>query len=84
MIGLWLQVFTSASTVIFTTFACDSEAVEGESFLRADYSISCDTDKHTIFKVYAGVMILVRGRQYHPEESQRRHLIVPFPFVASC
>ncbi|CAM9899962.1 unnamed protein product, partial [Laminaria digitata] len=54
-----LQVFTSASTVAFKTFACDEEVVDGESYLRADYSISCTTSLHMLFKVYAGIMILV-------------------------
>ena len=54
-----LQVFTSTSTVVFKTFACDEEVVEGESYLRADYSISCKTSLHIFFKVYAGFMILV-------------------------
>lgn len=55
-----LQVFTSTSTVVFKTFSCDTEAVDGESFLRADYSISCKTTAHKWFKAYAGIMIVVR------------------------
>ncbi|CAM9190562.1 unnamed protein product, partial [Ectocarpus sp. 8 AP-2014] len=43
----------------FKTFACDDEAVEGESYLGADYGIQCHTDKHTWYKVYAGIMIMV-------------------------
>ncbi|CAM9826802.1 unnamed protein product, partial [Laminaria digitata] len=54
-----LQVFTSASTVAFKTFACDEEVVDGKSYLRADYSISCTTSLHMMFKAYAGIMILV-------------------------
>lgn len=53
------QVFTSASTIVFKTFACDSEAVEGESFLRADYGISCKSRTHAFARVYATLMILV-------------------------
>ncbi|CAM9956616.1 unnamed protein product, partial [Laminaria digitata] len=56
---LTFLVFTSASTVVFKTFACDDKAVEGENYLRADYSISCDTDLHLLFKVYSGLMIAV-------------------------
>ncbi|CAN0475629.1 unnamed protein product, partial [Ectocarpus sp. 12 AP-2014] len=56
---LTFLVFTSTSTVVFKTFACDDQAVEGESYLRADYSLSCKTDTHTWYKVYAGVMIVV-------------------------
>ncbi|CAN0595279.1 unnamed protein product, partial [Laminaria digitata] len=54
-----LQVFTSASTAAFKTFTCDKDGVEGESYLRADYSISCETRAHVFFQVYAGLMILV-------------------------
>lgn len=54
-----IQVFTSTSTIVFKTFACDEEAVVGESYLRADYSLSCDSAVHTWFMVYAGIMILV-------------------------
>lgn len=59
----WLQVFTSVSTVVFKTFACDDDIVVGESYLRADYSISCNTRLHTSFKIYAGLMILVSSRR---------------------
>lgn len=54
-----LQVFTSASTTAFKTFSCDTKAVEGESYLREDYSLSCDSKTHMFFMVYAGFMILV-------------------------
>ncbi|CAM9909015.1 unnamed protein product [Ectocarpus sp. 4 AP-2014] len=56
---LTFLVFTSSSTIVFKTFACDDEAVEGESYLRADYGISCKTNKHAWYEVYAGVMIAV-------------------------
>lgn len=56
------QVFTSTSTMTFKTFPCDKDAVEGESYLRADYSLSCDTTKHTYYKIYAGFCILVSGK----------------------
>jgi len=41
------------------TFACDESAIKGESFLRADYSISCHSNKHRIYTVYAMFMVLV-------------------------
>ncbi|CAM9831277.1 unnamed protein product [Scytosiphon promiscuus] len=56
---LTFLVFTSTSTIAFETFACDDEAVEGESYLRADYRLTCYTTKHKWYMVYAGVMILV-------------------------
>ena len=43
----------------YQTFACDEEAVEGQSYLRADYSVSCNTSKHTWYMVYAGIMLVV-------------------------
>ncbi|CAN0492669.1 unnamed protein product, partial [Laminaria digitata] len=53
------QVFTSASSAVFKTFACDDGVVNGESYLRADYSISCQSRRHGFFRLYAGLMILV-------------------------
>lgn len=50
--------------MVFKTFACDDEAVEGENFLRADYRLSCKSEKHTFFMTYAGIMILVRTRSH--------------------
>ncbi|CAB1104292.1 unnamed protein product [Ectocarpus sp. CCAP 1310/34] len=47
------SVFIATSNMAFKTFAYDDEAVEGESCLRADYSIQCHTDKHGWYKVYA-------------------------------
>ena len=52
-------MFTSTSTLVFKTFSCDHDAVKGESYLRADYSLSCDTHLHMWFEIYAGLMILV-------------------------
>ena len=54
-----MQVFTSSSTATFKTFACDGDAVSGENYLRADYSLSCGTSLHMFFVVYTGLMILV-------------------------
>ena len=45
--------------MVFKTFACDKIVVAGESYLRANYSISCDTSLHMFFKIYSGLMILV-------------------------
>lgn len=57
---MYLQVFTSASTTVFKTFACDKKAVDGKSYLREDYSLSCSSKAHMFFMVYAGLMIGVR------------------------
>lgn len=53
------QVFTSASCAVLSTFPCDDNVVGGESYLIADYSISCQTRVHSFFKAYAAFMILV-------------------------
>lgn len=49
--------------MVFKVFSCDDQAVEGESYLRDDYGISCNTDKHFYFSMYAGIMIVVRTGQ---------------------
>lgn len=45
-------------------FACDTLEEEGETYLRADYSLKCDTPAHKWYKGYAGVMILVSAFFY--------------------
>lgn len=49
-------VYSPVSYKIFQTFACD-ELDDGNSYLRADYSISCLTPRHDWYKVYALVMV---------------------------
>ncbi|CAM9808689.1 unnamed protein product, partial [Laminaria digitata] len=56
---LTFLVYTSASTLVFQTFACDDAVEDGNSYLRADYSLSCESSLHTFFKRYAMFMILV-------------------------
>lgn len=51
-------VYSSTSSAIFRTFACDS-LDDGNVYLRADYRISCTTVTHTVFKIYAGFMIVI-------------------------
>ena len=43
----------------FKTFDRDHEAVNGEDYLRADYSLPCGTSLHIFFQFYAALMILV-------------------------
>jgi hypothetical protein len=57
-LAMTFLIYSTVSTVIFQTFACD-KIPNGGSYLRADYSVSCRTRKHTVYKVYSGVMILV-------------------------
>ena len=55
-------MFTSVSTLVFETFDCDDAVGDGKTYLRADYSLSCESDLHSVFKGYAILMILVSGR----------------------
>ena len=50
-------VYSSVSSTIFQTFSC--EDILGNSYLRADYATKCGDHTHRVFKVYAGVMIIV-------------------------
>ena len=51
-------VYSSVSFTVFQTFVCDS-LDDGVSYLRADYSLSCSSKKHSGYVVYASVMVLV-------------------------
>ncbi|CAM9486398.1 unnamed protein product [Discosporangium mesarthrocarpum] len=51
-------LYSTVSTVIFQTFTCDN-LDDGESYLRADYRITCGTDAHRAHVIYASWMILV-------------------------
>ena len=55
---LTFVVYSSVSSVLFSTFACD-QLDDGKDYLRSDYRIECDSPKHRSFKVYAGFMIVV-------------------------
>lgn len=51
-------VYSSVSFTIIQTFDCEA-LDDGNDYLRADYSIECDTFKHRAFMVYAGFMCLL-------------------------
>ncbi|CBJ31472.1 conserved unknown protein [Ectocarpus siliculosus] len=51
-------IYATVSYTIFETFVCDP-LDDGNSYLRSDYSLTCDTETHTAYRVYAGLMILV-------------------------
>ncbi|CAM9378261.1 unnamed protein product, partial [Laminaria digitata] len=59
IIWLTLLVYSSVSSTIFQTFACDDLGEGGDGYLRADYSILCGTVRHHQFQVYAAVMMLI-------------------------
>jgi hypothetical protein len=56
---LTFLVYSAVSSTVFQTFACDSTAGLGGSYLRADYSLACGTAQHTLYRMYAGVMVLL-------------------------
>ncbi|CAN0319369.1 unnamed protein product, partial [Scytosiphon promiscuus] len=51
-------VYSPVSYRIFQTFGCD-ELDDGETYLRADYSLSCSTSRHSWYRVYAFIMVAV-------------------------
>ena len=51
-------IFPSTSAAIFATFQCE-ELSDGTRWLRADLSVDCDGDSHTLFRYYAGLMVIV-------------------------
>ncbi|CAM9855884.1 unnamed protein product, partial [Ascophyllum nodosum] len=51
-------VYSNVSSVVFQTFACD-KLDTGKRYLRADYTIDCDSDKHRALQIYAGLMIIL-------------------------
>ncbi|KAJ8599581.1 hypothetical protein CTAYLR_004684, partial [Chrysophaeum taylorii] len=64
--ALWgsYLVYTSSATTILRTFNCDSDFDTNRerntvSFLRSDYSVSCNTQTHTIYVIYAWVMVFL-------------------------
>ncbi|CAM9152222.1 unnamed protein product [Ectocarpus fasciculatus] len=51
-------VYSSVSSTLFRAFACD-DLDDGKYYLRADYSIECDSPEHRGIQVYAGFMIVM-------------------------
>ena len=51
-------IYSPVSNKIFQTFGCD-ELDDGESYLRADYSLSCRTSRHSWHRAFALIMLLV-------------------------
>lgn len=51
-------VYSSASSIVFRMFGCDS-LDDGGEYLRADYRILCTDVKHRALQAYAAVMIAV-------------------------
>lgn len=51
-------IYSSVSFTVFLTFVCDT-LDDGISYLRADYSLTCDTKKYDAFRAYAVVMVFI-------------------------
>ena len=51
-------VYSSVSSVVFQMFACDA-LDDDKYYLRADYRLECDSLKHRVLQVYAGLMIFL-------------------------
>ncbi|CAN0365910.1 unnamed protein product, partial [Scytosiphon promiscuus] len=51
-------VYSSVSFTVLQAFVCDS-LDDGNSYLRADYSIVCNSEKHQTWLLYAGVMVFL-------------------------
>ncbi|CAN0047245.1 unnamed protein product, partial [Laminaria digitata] len=49
-------IYSPVSYKVFQTFSCD-ELDDGNSYLRADYSVSCLTPRHSWYTAYAFVMV---------------------------
>ncbi|KAG5181501.1 hypothetical protein JKP88DRAFT_246247 [Tribonema minus] len=58
-LGFTFLIYSAVSTVVFqascTCFACDDLTDAGARYLRADYSLSCDTPRHAHYAAYAAV-----------------------------
>lgn len=50
--------YPGSSSVILQTFHCDHLPGEGW-FLRSDYSISCETETYELYRLYAGLMVVL-------------------------
>ena len=51
-------VYSSVSFTVFQTFVCE-DMDDGRSYLRADYSLTCNTGTYAKYRAYAIVMVFV-------------------------
>jgi hypothetical protein len=61
-LAMTFLIYSTVSTTVFQTFACDTiddSATTKTSYLRADYSIQCGTAEHTLYRVYASIMVII-------------------------
>ena len=50
---------TCAPWQVFQAFSCEDFPEVDKSYLRADFSVECNTVKHNAFKIYAAIMVFV-------------------------
>jgi hypothetical protein len=80
-----LTVFPAVSTTVFQTFGYDERLGDGESYLKADYTIKYGDPTHTFFRYYALVFMVVYCLgiplgtllvlNYHKKDIQKLQLI---------
>eukprot|EP00953_Heterococcus_sp_UTEX-ZZ885_P035577 18362-Heterococcus_DN1.PRE.1 len=63
-LAMTFLIYSTVSTTVFQTFACDIidediKTAVTTRYLRADYSIQCDTHEHNLYKAYAAIMIII-------------------------
>ncbi|CAN0344420.1 unnamed protein product, partial [Laminaria digitata] len=51
-------VYSSVSFTVFQTFVCDA-LDDGNEYLRADYDLQCNTERHKNYELYAASMMCV-------------------------
>lgn len=51
-------VYSSVSSTVFQMFSCD-DLEDGNTYLRVDYRIHCDSPKHRALQIYSGFMIFL-------------------------
>lgn len=55
---LLFVTFAPSSTTVLQAFVCENFD-DGSSYMYADYSLSCETDEHRKYVIYAAVMVFV-------------------------
>lgn len=51
-------VYSSVSSILFEAFACE-ELENEKTYVRVDYRVECDSDKHRSYRVYTDFMIVL-------------------------
>jgi len=59
LLSLSFLVLVSTSTYLFNYFVCHEFSEAGESYLRRDYSIDCNSDEYLRFIYFVLLMIFI-------------------------